>query len=512
MRATSSQKIIMLCQTLAALFHQIFFLRREFIFLSFRLDRCSSNDSGLGTSSLSPSQKQVQITNSDSEEKESETPKRRFPKLGVSSLHQKPTNPLPPPPVEVNSSSSSETEDSIVEEKVCTSTPQQSPTKPEDYVPSDWPEDLPLPTVEDLLYPGIKHQTPSPSRFTKNSKKILSGFKTRTSTGLLKLKTTVSDMMKSEREEYALQQQVFEKITKTAADEDDFSIHMIKEASLQRLAETATSNNVTKEKSQMGVFPPSGGRLRETEPIRCRKLRSNERIRSGSRNRLKKRIDVKSQDDMKRHRRNRKMISEVRRRVHEAHKRVQIDETSPKTKVPAAYRADRSKQPVYTRGGQVPQFRNGELDWNYLWFFSDSSSATTNSTTNSSNPGDMSLLTANQTVISNEFSSSSSSTTDSSIIEEKSTVTPPPTAIGSPATRQKKNQSPQPVLRHATKKRIRKLAVNPPSEDSMTLLGMVWRLNFFILPMLYFSGRFSSFFFLFSEIVHQYFNYDKRFS
>jgi hypothetical protein len=171
------------------------------------------------------------------------------------------------------------------------------------------------------------------------------------------------------------------------------------------------------------------------------------------------------------------MITEVRRRVHEAHKRVQVDESHKPSKVPAAYRSDRTKQPVYTRGGQVPQFRNGELDWNYLWFFSDSSSATTNSTTNSSNPGDLSQLTTNQTVISNEFcssASSASSSTDSTIIEEKTklTDTPPPTAVGSPPSRNIK-PSPQPVLRHATKKRIRKLTVNPPTEDSMTLLGMV---------------------------------------
>ena len=436
----------------------------------------------MGTSSLSPSQKQVQIVNSD-EEKSIETvdvePKvRRFPKLGISSLSCKPVS-IPPTPLEISSSaSSSDNDDSIVEDKLRTSTPQHSPTKPvdtENYVPSDWPEDQPLPTVEDLLYPGIKQTTTSPSRFTKNSKKILSGFKTRTSTGLLKLKSTVSDMMKTEREEYALQQQVFDKITKTAADEDDFSIHMIKEASLQRLTETAV--NASKDSTtQMGVFPPSGGRLRETTDKCNKPRRSKEKVHRSSpspRNRLKKRTDVKTLEEQKRHKRNRKMITEVRRRVNEAHKRVQIDETTPKSKVPAAYRTDRTRQPVYTRGGQVPQFRNGELDWNYLWFFSDSSSATTNSTTNSSNPGDMSLLTANQTVISNDFSSSASSSTDSSIIEEKrATATPPPTAVGSPSSRHAK-PSPQPVLRHATKKRIRKLTVNPPSEDSMTLLGMV---------------------------------------
>ena len=378
--------------------------------------------------------------------------------------------------------------------KLRTSTPQHSPSKPLElsgtegsYVPSDWPEDQPLPTVEDLLYPGIKHQSnSSPSRFTKNSKKILSGFKTRTSTGLLKLKSTVSDMMKTEREEAALQLQIFERITKTADDEDDFSIHMIKEASLQRLTESAQAQSKDST-TQMGVFPPSGGRLRDNgtavaRPPRRSNRESREKSTPSPRNRAKKthRLDLKSLEEQKRHKRNRKMITEVRRRVHEAHKRVQVDDKTHKpSKVPAAYRSDRTKQPVYTRGGQVPQFRNGELDWNYLWFFSDSSSATTNSTTNSSNPGDLSQLTTNQTVITNEFcsfpsSASATSSTDSSIIEEKprATVTPPPTAIGSPPSRNIK-PSPQPVLRHATKKRIRKLTVNPPTEDSMTLLGMV---------------------------------------
>ena len=36
-------------------------------------------------------------------------------------------------------------------------------------------------------------------------------------------------MIKSERDDLFLQQQVFDKITKTARDEDDFSIHMIEE-------------------------------------------------------------------------------------------------------------------------------------------------------------------------------------------------------------------------------------------------------------------------------------------
>ena len=114
----------------------------------------------------------------------------------------------------------------------------------------------PLPSVENLLYPGLKNRS-SPSMFIKSSRRLLSGFTNRTSTGLLKLKSTVSDMMKSERDDLLLQQQVFDKITKTARDEDDFNIHMIEEVSIQRLKASVQSNSTSSSSNQV-AFPPSG--------------------------------------------------------------------------------------------------------------------------------------------------------------------------------------------------------------------------------------------------------------
>jgi len=231
----------------------------------------------LGTSSsLSPRQKkssnqiegfQVQEANEDfSEESEGQEniPRRKFPKLGISSLGVAFNFDS-----SSNSTSTSDSEEQEVEDedRPKTSTPQQSPSKIEGSEEASalsnqvWAEleltnqKQPLPSVEDLLYPGIKNRS-SPSKFTKSSRRLLSGFKNRTSTGLLKLKSTVSDMMKSEREDLLLQQQVFDKITKTARDEDDFSIHMIEEVSIQRLKASVQSNSTSSSSNQV-AFPPS---------------------------------------------------------------------------------------------------------------------------------------------------------------------------------------------------------------------------------------------------------------
>ena len=134
------------------------------ITLIFRLDRCSSNDSGLGTSSsLSPPQKksssQIQEAAEDfSEESEGQheemnVPRRKFPKLGISSL---------------GVASDSE-EQEVDEDRPKTSTPQQSPQKIEGSEEIEMTDQSnPLPSVEDLLYPDIKNRS-SPSKFTKSS-------------------------------------------------------------------------------------------------------------------------------------------------------------------------------------------------------------------------------------------------------------------------------------------------------------------------------------------------------
>ena len=105
-------------------------------------------------------------------------PRRKFPKLGISSLG-----------VAFNFDSWNSTSDSEEvknEDRPKTSTPQKSPSKIEGSEESSalsnqvWAEleltnqKHPLPSVEDLLYPGIKNWS-SPSKFTKSSRRLLSG-------------------------------------------------------------------------------------------------------------------------------------------------------------------------------------------------------------------------------------------------------------------------------------------------------------------------------------------------
>ena len=462
----------------------------------------------MGTSSsLSPPQKksssQTQEAAEDfSEESEGQleenVPRRKFPKLGISSLgvafnFDSSSN--------STSTSDSEEQEEVDEDRPKTSTPQQSPQKIEgsEEVSSAlsnqvWAElDLtnqsnPLPSVEDLLYPGIKNRSSS-SKFTKSSRRLLSGFKSRTSTGLLKLKSTVSDMMKSEREEILLQQQVFDKITKTARDEDDFSIHMIEEVSIQRLKASVQSNSSSSSAQvNSNAFPPSGSlQVRSSGQEEVRPSRSSPRSSkpaSGSRHhQSRNRTKVSkssSSEEQRRHRRNKRVISEVRKRVQEAHLKSSGQSASGlvpsnQNHVPLAYRG---RKLVYTRGGQVPQYRNGELDWNYLWFFSDSSSATTsNSSATASNSS------ANSTTLQQQFlfDQSASSTSDQSSNGDSSgdslnrnqlPVAPPPTIVTSGQSKSRSVPHGG-VMRQATKKRIRRLAANPPADDNIKLLGMV---------------------------------------
>ena len=515
-----------------------------FLTILFSLDRCSSNDSGLGpSSSSSSSPKQTANSNSDnahssdgsdtfandSTPKAAQVQRRRFPKLGISSLTNRPDESAnsdtlncidkdsslassEPATSSSDESSNHNNEQNTQALQLRTSTPQQSPSKDAttttDNLLSGWPADQPLPTVEDLLYPGIKPQSGPSFRLAKNSRKLLSGFKTRTSTGLLKLKSTVTDMMKSERDEIQLQQQVFDKITKTARDEDDFSIHMIEEASLQRLAAAAQPNSSQAPTAKPQVaFPPCGALANPASP-KVSRSRNHQRQIQEQRNQSRPSADAvraprqsrhgkkRSTEDQKRHRRNRRMITEVRRRVQEAHRQASITQPPMQidpSRLPQAYRLP-GKQLVYTRGGQVPKMRNGELDWNYLWFFSDSSSATTNSTgsfaanatTTSSGTASTGITDQSSLNQTSELNSTSASSGDSSGVDTfhrghlqhvpHTTPTPPPsTAATGRVARQGQHPTAQvkSVMRQATKKRIRRLVANPPTDDNLTLLGMV---------------------------------------
>ena len=294
-------------------------------------------------------------------------------------------------------------------------------------------------------------------------------------------------MMKSEREDLLLQQQVFDKITKTARDEDDFSIHMIEEVSIQRLKASVQSNSTSSSSNQV-AFPPSGmtsclqvksTSRQEDEPTNRRSSPRSSGAskpasrRHQSRNRAKV-SKSSSTEEQRRHRRNKRVISEVRKRVQEAHLKSGqsasgLVQTANQNMVPQAYRG---RKLVYTRGGQVPQYRNGELDWNYLWFFSDSSSSatTSNSSANSTTLQQQILFDQSATSNSDQSGESASSSGDS-LNRNQLPVAPPPTIVNS----QSKGRSiPHGgVMRQATKKRIRRLAANPPADDNIKLLGMV---------------------------------------
>ena len=272
----------------------------------FRLDRCSSNDSGLGNSlglfansnaGLNSSETGTS-TGSDSESKETLPPppanpteRKRFPRLGVSSyfIGAKTSGSS-----EVKSCESSENESS---ENVLprTSTPQTSPSKPveipeippvkqettepvavegpdqellPDFLNPCLPAGQPLPTVEDLLYPGISRET---SRDNK-VRKMLGGLKTKTSAGLLKVKSSISELVKNpEKNAAELEKEIIEKISRISKEQnsEDFSMHMIEEPNFQRLTAVAPLGPVgdtTYSGNRQRQFPPSGNHVDQSAP------------------------------------------------------------------------------------------------------------------------------------------------------------------------------------------------------------------------------------------------------
>jgi hypothetical protein len=451
-----------------------------FSFNIFRLDRCSSNDSGLGNS-LSPNSRFIETSNLNqsqpeadsstgsediSPEDQSQPVRKRFPRLGLSSLSQNLPENNSNQPVEHSSGSSESSEsDDPSEPRPRTSTPQQSPLKPcaeetpmlPDFMNPCVSQGQPLPSIEDLLYPGINNKPPQ-NTVLNSSKKMLKNVKSKTSAGLSKMKMSISELVKTERAEAELQRECFEKITKFAADsaEDDFSIHMIEEASLQRL--TAVKPVLTESlNNRRGVqFPPVGSNevnSKQMSPLVVPKVNQARRVRKSRQTALA--LQTAKRSDSKTSKR-RRMISEVRKRVQEAH---QEPGKAADVRVPKCYR---DKKPVYLKQGQIPQYRNGQLDWNYLWFFSDSST-TTNSTSrdqtlNTSSPTNETSESDSEKPVTPKNRKSSRGTSGYTTPNQK---TPP------------KPETPTSIMREAKKKRIRRLVVSPPKDDNVKLLGMM---------------------------------------
>ena len=454
--------------------------------------------------------------------------RRRFPRLGVSSyfIGTKSASKSCESSESESSTNPADESSSSTDASPRTSTPQQSPTKPAevevspvlapspnavvdqlpDFLNPCLPAGQPLPTVEDLLYPGIAREKQRDNRVLKNSKKMFESVKTKTTAGLSKVKSSISELVKSERCEAELEKEIFEKITKLAREStDDFSIHMIEEASLQRLtaAAPAMPECVGGVGSRQRQFPPVGAVVEPAlanqsaavSPLLVPKTIPGGGAKRVRRSRRSATNDVNLKKDLKSQSKRRKAITEVRKRVQEAHvKEQRLAELSkgfnPQVEgaVPFHHRVPRcynGRKLVYTRQGQVPQYRNGQLDWNYLWFFSDSST-TTNSTTEATQLN----ASSNNTMSSNETSDSEPATPDERVQKssksKSSRVRSPAMTSSTPprhhhhhhhsgnqsrlATPPSTN-SPNSIMRQAKKKRIRRLA--PPSDDNVQLLGMI---------------------------------------
>lgn len=524
------------------------------------MDRCSSNDSGLGNSlglfavsntglnSSNEPETGAETGNSTSSEGEPTANKeilpppppaparKRFPRLGVSSYFigapgsSSTTSSTDRDGVKSDESSESESTDAMGEVPR-TSTPQQSPSKPDveslpvptesriqcddqlpDFLNPCLPQGQPLPTVEDLLYPGIAREKQRDNRVLKNSKKMFESVKTKTTAGLSKMKSSISELVKSERCEAELEKEIFEKIcTKLAREStgDDFSIHMIEEASLQRLTAVAPAHPILPtDANRQRQFPPVGTNVVESPDasLTMSPLLVPKTVPGGSKRVRRSRrgaTDTVVKKDMKNQSRRRKAITDVRKRVQDAHiKEQQLIEMSKGPGAPAEgpvpfhHRVPRcynGRKLVYTRQGQVPQYRNGQLDWNYLWFFSDSST-TTNSTTDQT-VGERTQL--NITSESGENIRSGQTDSDSETpaspdsqpsplkddngrkVSQKSKshrVRSPAAGLSSPAGHRVRMITPPPstpnsIMRQAKKKRIRRLA--PPQDDNVQLLGMI---------------------------------------
>ena len=480
-------------------------------------------------------------TGSDSESKETLPPppaqpteRKRFPRLGVSSYFIGAKN---SGSSEVKSCESSENEST---ENVLprTSTPQTSPSKPveiptippvnsqetdevtnaadnellPDFLNPCLPAGQPLPTVEDLLYPGISRE------ITRDNKvrKMLGHVKTKTSAGLLKVKSSISELVKnSDKNEAELEKEIIEKISRISKEQnsEDFSMHMIEEPNFQRLtavAPVAPIGDTLESSSRQRQFPPSGNHIDQSAPgvshhqmspllvPKFANAPANQNAaRRARRSRRSAANDIGNPKTSENHgikpsSRRRRAISEVRKRVQEAHIREQrladlskglnpvLDGAVPfHHRVPRCYNG---RKLVYTRQGQVPQYRNGQLDWNYLWFFSDSST-TTNSTGNE----------ATQLNITSPLSSNETSDSESPETPDSRVASPGPSnrvhragnrsgqksghRVRSPAVRPNRvvspvhsAQSPN-VLKQAKKKRLRRMA--PPSDENVQLLGMI---------------------------------------
>lgn len=389
-------------------------------------------------------------------------PRRRFPRLGVSSVLVNSSGALTP----VSSSNDSSSDERLTPVPTAaprTSTPSGSPSK----LPTEQPQSPVIPkqseilppdflnpaiipnisntsqNIEDLLYPGMKNQKSSGL-----AKKILSSLKSKTGSGLNRMRVSLAELTKSEKDKAMLESQIIQKImseSENPTQPEDFSLHMIAEASLQRLTEM-TEGSSTEKQARRAAVPPTG--ITIGSPV-SQKIVTPESTRKSRRS---KRVDPAEAARKSRHQsRRRKVISEVKKQVQSAHQ-----SPSQPLNIPACYSPVVGAKPVATAQqikkvykGQVPQYRNGQLDWNYLWFFSDSS------TTNSSDKSHLNVTSPVTSITSSESESDSE--------DHKRQI--------SRRRRVRQHKPSGSPLKEAKKRRIRRLA--PPRDDNIQLLGMI---------------------------------------
>ncbi|CBY37132.1 unnamed protein product, partial [Oikopleura dioica] len=432
-----------------------------------RLDRCSSNDSGLGTS-MSPT-RAIEESSGNSDDASTPTPanssapvpqpRRRFPRLGVSAVLNSNA---------VSSDSSSDERLTVTPPPTAaprTSTPSGSPSKlsetPQSPVISKQSESTLLPpdflnpaiipnssastqNIEDLLYPGMKAACQKSSS-SGLAKKILSSLKSKTGSGLNRMRLSLAELTKSEKDKAMMESQIIQKImseSENPTQPEDFSLHMIAEASLARLTEMTEQGSKTSNKQTPRAAVPPTGITIETGVTSAQKMVTPEPTRKSRRS---KRVDPAEAARKSRHQsRRRKVISEVKKQVQSAHQIAPVP-------APASYNFSpaNAQQLKKVYKGQLPQYRNGQLDWNYLWFFSDSS------TTNSSDKSHLNVTSPVTSITSSESESDSD--------DHKR-----------PINRRRRVRAHKPSdspAKEAKKRRIRRLA--PPRDDNILLLGMI---------------------------------------
>ena len=287
------------------------------------------------------------------------------------------------------------------------------------------------------------------------AKKLLSSLKSKTGSGLNRMRLSLAELTKSEKDKAMMESQIIQKImseSENPTQPEDFSLHMIAEASLARLTEMTEPAQTSAKKTPRAAVPPTGITIESVTPTVTQKMVTPEPTRKSRRS---KRVDPAEAARKSRHQsRRRKVISEVKKQVQSAHQMAPVSLALPAT-VPVSYSPNVSpanaQQLKKVYKGQLPQYRNGQLDWNYLWFFSDSS------TTNSSDKSHLNVTSPVTSITSSESESDSENADQKRAINRQRRVRAHKPS-GSPA-------------KEAKKRRIRRLA--PPRDDNMQLLGMI---------------------------------------